>query len=203
MTWPWVMMVAAAALTLCGTQGCVGVCPGASSGGSAESCRGGMWVAEQGPEDEPDAGPVITRTDCGSVLPSFQLYDTLTIPVDGRDVASRRALADGVSYRLRAAGTAVTGLPHPSRSDAEYAAFNTPADACWPPARTVDIGLSVDVPRGGTTKTPRWGDYSPSHLYVVPFTGKGQPISVRFNDCDYSDNSDQTLTVEVYEPCPR
>jgi hypothetical protein len=128
-------------------------------------------------------------------LPPSAPVEVLTIPVDGGVVFSKSILERGVTYTLRASGSATIGGA--GFGDAEYN-FNPSSsevvDLCSSAA--VDIGIGVNDMVNSGRKNPSWGPYNPAHVYAVPLIGQGAAVSFNFHDCAYGDNSG-SLTVEI------
>jgi hypothetical protein len=60
----------------------------------------------------------------------------------------------------------------------------------------IDVGIGVnDASIDGTT-TPSWGPYASTHVYEVMWAGDGNPISVRYHDGYYPNNSG-SIVVEI------
>lgn len=133
----------------------------------------------------------------GTAAPTWQVVDTLTVPVNGSSVTSTKVLENGVTYRLVASGTATIEPIGPVLADAEFFNFGNPNDGI----PSVDIGLGIDDPTFDAFRTPDWGPYSPSHVYQVDFVGKGAPIDANFHDGFHLNNSG-TLTLEILELLP-
>jgi hypothetical protein len=123
---------------------------------------------------------------------TWTVVDTLTLPVDGSDVVSTFVLQDGEGYRLRASGVCIPR--DGDEGDAEWYDFSDPKT--MDTIGTTDVGIGIDDPIVDGTKTPFWGPYSTSHVYVVDFVGKGAPITAKYHDPVYSNNAGE-LTVEV------
>lgn len=116
-----------------------------------------------------------------------------TIPIDSANPVaqvSAMTLDAGVTYRLRASGTALVIPPH--MGDADYYDFTNPKDdGCCE-----DIGIGVDDAAVDLDTTPDWGPYTTTHVYEIEWIGKGGPISAVFQDTLYTNNVG-TLTLEI------
>lgn len=125
-------------------------------------------------------------------------YETLQMPSDGSAVVSGTVLQRGVTYTVRASG--VVSVGNGTIADAEWQVFSdgTVVTACQttPP---IDMGLSVDDDVNDDFKLPDWGGYNDSHVYSTSVVGAGLPLTFRFHDCYYPDNSG-TLTIEIIPP---
>jgi hypothetical protein len=137
-----------------------------------------------------------------SEIPGFELIEAVTVPVDGRPVTSNNSLALGKAYKLRASGTFPVGGPGDGLADAEYANFRNPPASLLnhcSDGSGVDLGLGIDDSVNDGSKTPSWGSFEPTHVYVVEFVGKGAPIKINYHDCFSEDNSG-SLKVEIFGP---
>ena len=142
-------------------------------------------------------GRIISETP-GGPLACLKLQETITVPVDGSIVTSSTTLEGGIAYKLSASGSFVIGGP--GFADAEYAfnsSFSTVVDHCFGLPSEVDFGIGVDDTIVDNVKSPFWGAFDPSHVYVVNLQGLGQPIMLNYHDCFYPDNSG-SLTVEIF-----
>ena len=136
------------------------------------------------------------------------LVDTIVVPVNTVSaVSSMATLTSGVTYRLRATGTADvgSGLGNPD-ADAEYA-FNadhsTSFDLVCAGLETTDLGIGVDDTALDPFKSPKWGPLSATHRYETNFVGKGARIRLNFHECPNSyDDNFGALTVHVFAPLP-
>ena len=136
------------------------------------------------------------------------LLDTVVVPVNTVSaVSSMATLASGVTYRLRATGTAEvgSGLGNPD-ADAEYA-FNpdhsTSFDLVCAGLESTDLGIGVDDTALDAFKSPKWGPLSATHRYETNFVGKGARIRLNFHECPNSyDDNFGALTVHVFAPLP-
>ncbi len=100
-------------------------------------------------------------------------------------------LAAGVTYRLRATGTAtvIDGL----EGDAEYWDFPNRRDS----GCCEDVGIGIDDPIIDLDTRPDWGPYNEAHIYEIEWMGTGAAISAQYQDTYYGNNSG-TLTLEIY-----
>lgn len=144
-----------------------------------------------------DAPSVIDTVADGEpdAQPTWQVIEKLTVDIANPNaISSQMVLANGVVYHLRASGMAsrtIDDLP----GDADFWDFNQPKDnGCCE-----DIGLGIDdlVVNDLDTK-PDWGTYTTSHVYEVPWTGKGAVIEALYQDTYYGNNAG-TLTLEILE----
>ena len=99
-------------------------------------------------------------------IPGYILQETLLVPVSGSSVTSQTTLLQGITYKLKAVGTARIDVSvlfgAYEQGDAEYAFdysggfFSFPsADNCFFPP--IDIGLAVNNTVNGDAKNPFWG----------------------------------------------
>jgi len=144
-------------------------------------------------------------------IPGYTLQETLLVPATGSSVVSQTTLLQGVTYKLKAAGTAqmqveaLPGFGYYEQGDAEYA-FDfsgffpfLPNDVDNCPIPSVDIGLAVNDTNNNAAKTPYWGNYNTAHIYTTSINGTGAPISVNYHNCTYS-GSQGLLTVQIFRP---
>jgi hypothetical protein len=139
--------------------------------------------------DEPD------QPDAEDGEQTFQVIESLEVPVDGSSVISTSQLAEDVLYRLRASGTYVINDFFDVEGDAEYFGFNTLLPIA-DKQLTVDTGVAIDDDSVDLQKSPHWGSYRADHIYEIDFLGKGDSISVNLHDGNYSNNSG-ALTLEI------
>jgi len=142
-------------------------------------------------------------------VPGYTLQETVLVPVTGSAVTSQTTLLQGVSYRLRAVGTATgqtPGLLNTYQSvDAEYAFaatgifFIAPTANTCPRVPATDIGLAINSTTSSGPKTPAWGSYNTAHTYLASFTGAGAPININFHNC-FSSPGQGLLTVQILRP---
>jgi hypothetical protein len=137
-----------------------------------------------------------------SLLPpaGFTLQELMILPVDGSVVQSQTALRQGVIYKLRASGTAVSGGP--GFADAEYSFdINNGSliNNCGNSSLGVDLGIGVNDTLNTNNKFPFWGTFDATHTYTINFVGQGSPITLKYHDCAYGDNSG-LLTVAILAP---
>jgi hypothetical protein len=140
-------------------------------------------------------------------LSGYTTQESVLVPVTGAAVSSQFPLLQGVTYKLRAAGVAQVEIPGLlgtyTLADAEYASefsglFGLPqVNMC--PFTNIAIGLAVNDPTIGTTKTPSWGVYNSAHIYTVSFTGTGAPISINYHNCSFG-ASQGALIVQILRP---
>ena len=122
--------------------------------------------------------------------------ETVTVPCSGAPALSTTSLQAGVTYVLRASGTCTIAYVRPLApdADAEYAFQpSDPGNLGWvtdicPGPSGYELGIGIDDATFDGTKTPKWGAYSPTHVYTIGFLGKGAPISVNYHDCVHRDN---------------
>ena len=133
------------------------------------------------PDAAPDAPP--------------HVIETLTVPGLGTPVTSTMVLAAGVTYRFRASGIYVIGGGTDGLGDAEYWDFaGGEKDLC--DDLVTDAGLSIDDPAMDGSKLPKWGAYSPTHVYEVDLVGTGAAITAQMHDVALGNNSG-SLTLEI------
>lgn len=148
------------------------------------------------PDDPGDArgdGPPVTAD--GATEPSWAVIDTLTVPATGVMVTSAVTLERGVGYRLRASGTWIIQSVPGTQADAEWWDFNNPMDG----VTGIDVGLAIDDTTVNATRTPKWGAYTPTHVYEVDWPGGGRPIVAMIHDGNYANNAG-SLTLEILAP---
>ena len=121
---------------------------------------------------------------------TYTPVETIQVPATGETITSTNVLQSGVLYRVRVSGTVNTG--NGSVADAEFADFSDPNSAissCDNSGTAVDVGLSINDATDDNQKSPTWGAFSSAHTYTYDIMGTGQPLSLKFHDCNYSDNS--------------
>ena len=141
----------------------------------------------------PDAGSDVGQAD-DARTPVWTVVETLSISTtELGPTLSTTSLSVGVTYRLRASGTAwvQTGA---FEVDAEYYDFSQPTNA----TTGVDQGIAIDDGNIAMDMVPDWGPYNPSHVYEVEWLGEGRPIRIYFVDGFYPNNSG-SLTLEILE----
>jgi hypothetical protein len=136
----------------------------------------------------------------------YYLQETITVPSNGSVAQAVGRMEPGQAYKIRAVGSApicvassgycgVGGYSY-TKADAEYA-FD-PSNAAAPPRDGVCSGDATDVGISINGASPNWGAYSATHKYLVSYVPASTlPLSFRYVDCDYSDNSG-SLTVYVF-----
>ncbi|HUS31828.1 MAG TPA: hypothetical protein VMZ53_25180 [Kofleriaceae bacterium] len=130
---------------------------------------------------------------------SWVVIETLTVPVNGQSVTSQTALANGVTYHLRASGTWVIQSTPGTQADAEFWDFTNTAGP-QEGVTGVDCGLAVDDTTVDTNKTPKWGAYSASHTYEIDWVGDGTTIVALMHDGNYSNNTGSlSLAILAYQ----
>ena len=130
----------------------------------------------------------------------FASQEVVTVPVNGSVVTTTSPLDKGLSYRVRASGSAVVGGP--GLGDAEYfydQALASAIDRCGDSPTGVDGGLAIDDLANDSAKFPQWGGFASSHVYTVDIIGRGLPINFSYHDCGFSDNSG-ALSAEIFRP---
>lgn len=166
---------------------------GGAAGGSA--LGGGDVTGGQGGSAQGGAGQggVVGRGGAGATPnPTWQVVDTLSVPVDGSTVLSTFVLESGVTYRLVASGTFVTNPSSNWEGDAEFYDFSSPNDT----VSGIDVGIAVDDPIMDLNRTPKWGAYQGNHVYEVSFVGKGATIAVSYHDGNHANNSG-AMTLDI------
>ena len=131
------------------------------------------------------------------------------VPVTGSSVVSQTALLQGITYKLKAVGSAqmeVSALfGFYEQGDAEYAFDPSFSFPFFPPTTdncilgSVDIGLAVNSTVNSAQKSPYWGSYNTAHTYIANFIGIGAPISVNYHNCIFA-GSQGLLTVQIFRP---
>lgn len=128
-----------------------------------------------------------------------ELVDTLTVYANDSDgVESNISLETGEEYIFRAMGTAWACQTASCNIefDAEY---STSDGSNWvngvaPPYGGYGPNL-LDLKVGGNYVD--WGEYNPSHEYMLGWTGDGSTVSFQVYDIYYPNNTG-SLTVEIY-----
>ncbi len=151
-------------------------------------------TADASPPGSPDASPP-GSPDASPPL-SYQVIDTLIVPVDSSAVVSTVVLDSGETYRLRVSGTFIISTNSNLVGDAEYFDFSNIPSSLRDTVTGVDNGVAVDDSSVDSNRSPRWGSFSSDHVYEVDFLGKGQTISVNLHDGNFSNNTG-TLTLEI------
>jgi len=140
-----------------------------------------------------DAGPGDASPDA-----PYHTLETLMVPALGTVVSSTTVLQVGVTYRLRASGTADVGGG--ILGDAEYWDWTagTPLDLAT--NMMVDAGIGIDDPTPALTKTPAsWGAYTATHIYEVAWPGTGTNLTANYHD-DFPSNNNGNFTLEILGP---
>jgi hypothetical protein len=107
--------------------------------------------------------------------------ESISIPGDGRTIASKTMLDNGELFLLKATGTVVAGA---TEIDAEYGGItaNGPGQDVVSGADVgIDVGFKIErAPSGMPLGRKKWfGDYRTDHTYYVIVTGVGAPMSVK------------------------
>lgn len=166
------------------TGSATGTATGTSSGGPSSSSAGGAT----GGGGSGGAG--------GEAEPEWVVVETLTVPVDGSTVTSTTVLGSAGTYRLRASGTFTISTTSNILADAEYFDFSAPPGSVTDSGTTVDHGLAIDDSSVDLNRSPKWGSYDPSHVYVVDHPGKDLPVVAQFHD-EVVSNNEGSLTLEI------
>jgi hypothetical protein len=180
-----------------GSAGTVGAgTTGAGNGGNPGA--GGTGTAGASGSSSGGAGGVSAggASGAGGTNGGPVTLDVLSVPSSGASVTTTAILQSGVKYTVRASGTIKVNNGSPPLGDAEYA-FDPLIDGCT--TNGLDLGIDIDNPTASGKKLVSWGSYQPSHVYEIPFVGKGAAISFNYHDCGYADNSG-SFTVEVIQP---
>ena len=127
--------------------------------------------------------------------PSLTLVETMTISCRGASMTSATTLQDGQSYHLRTSGECVANTVNNSKADAEYLGYNV--GPTYDVINNVDDGIAVNDATSGPTKQPRWGTYTTTHIYEVPWTGAAAKISVNYHGDNLTNNSG-SLTFQIF-----
>jgi hypothetical protein len=174
--------------------------PCASAASSGERCPSGqvcVAFASSGdlcvPTSEADVdappeldAPIDGPSDAAIDAPlTWVAIEMLTIPSDAMIITSATTLAAGTMYRLRASGTLVVATGIGLGGDAEYIDFSTPMDG----VPGIDQGLAIEDIVVDGTKQPKWGPYTASHVYEVPWQGTGTKIRAQYHDGNYTNNA--------------
>lgn len=148
-----------------------------------------------------DAAPADAAS--ADAAPGFVLIDTLIINVaQTTPITSSAILTAGVTYRLRASGTAriQNASGGAELCDADYYDFSNVPDSLIDSLASIDPGIGVDDPSlHDSTTQPDWGPYNPTHVYEIDFPGTGDVISVVFHDGNHGNNSG-ALTLDIFGP---
>ncbi|MBN1505207.1 MAG: hypothetical protein JW955_00075 [Sedimentisphaerales bacterium] len=123
------------------------------------------------------------------------LVDTFTVPASGTPVTSSVTLGAGDSYLFEAIGTFSAGAN--ITADAEYS--SGPTSYVWQDSvegyESYGEGLLELRVDGGFVE---WGAYNPSHVYILPWTGAGAPVTFDIYDIYYGNNTGELL-VNIYQ----
>lgn len=138
-----------------------------------------------------DARPIDAPPDAPK---TWQVLETLTVPCSGTSVTSTTVLTSTGQYHLRASTECIANTINSSASDAEYFGYNV--NQFSDSASGVDNGISIDSTTPGDTRTPRWGNYTNTHVYEVPWTGGNATITANYWDSNYGNNSG-SLKLEI------
>ena len=126
---------------------------------------------------------------------SAEPIETITVPANkDTDTLSVGTLASGISYILKAYGTADAG--DGIQFDARYS-FRTPTSVDWTDLVSTYESYGpelLDLHFNGTTP---WGSYSSSHEYEYLFAGNDSQAVFRVNDIYYP-NDTGDLKVDIY-----
>jgi hypothetical protein len=126
---------------------------------------------------------------------SSTVLETLTIPTNGDLVSTNTVLAVGVQYTIRLSGTWVWGGCGPAdcpEGGPDYLRWGDAGyltDNHWvgfaPSYWSSIVYLEVNGSRANV------GAYSSDHIYRLPITGNGSPVTFRIRDCNncYGDNA--------------
>jgi len=144
------------------------------------------------PIDAPPDAPPDAAIDAPP--PMWTVIETLTVSCLGQGTTSMVVLQAGVEYRLRASGTCTANTSNGSLGDAEYVGFNI--NNLQDAAGGTDTGIAINDATPGSTKNPRWGAYTSTHVYEVPWMGGGGTIVARVHADNYSNNSG-SLTLRI------
>lgn len=135
------------------------------------------------PPDDPAVDADVDDAPPDSPL-TWGVVETIVIDTaNPTPMVSRTTLQAGVTYRLRASGTAnvIDGI----EGDSEYYDFANPKDnACCE-----DVGIGIDDPIVDTSTTPDWGPYNATHVYEIAWIGTGATITAAYQDTVYGNNT--------------
>lgn len=132
--------------------------------------------------------------DC-SITHQKELVETLTVPATAEVPVSSMALANGQLYEFKAIGTYIFATPN-AWADAEWLWNGNQVikGDDWPPHPPNVLDLTIN----GCSNNTDWGDYQPTHVYTMPWTGTGVPLTFTICDTSYIDNAG-FLTVEIWK----
>ncbi len=182
---------------------CLVLVVAAGCGFSASDGSGGVTI-DSPPGTMIDAAPAIdappdARPDAAidAPPPTWMVVETLTVPCLPAARTSTTVLTTTGMYRLRARGTCTSNSANNSEGDAEYT-FN--AVSLSDAANGVDSGIAVDDSTPGSLKQPRWGAFTSTHQYEVPWIGTGATITALFHDSNPSNNAGSlSLDILVFQ----
>jgi hypothetical protein len=126
---------------------------------------------------------------------TLTLLETLSISCRGATLTSATTLQAGQLYHLRTSGECVANTANNSKADAEYLGYNV--GPTYDVFNNVDAGIAVNDNTSGATKQPRWGAFTNTHLYEVPWTGVGAKITVNYHGDNLTNNSG-SLTFQIF-----
>ena len=63
------------------------------------------------------------------------------------------------------------------------------------------MGNGINDRFNDISKSPFWGGFENSHVYLIDLIGKGSHVTLNYHDCVHEDNSG-FLTVEIFKPIP-
>jgi hypothetical protein len=126
--------------------------------------------------------------------PTLTIIETLTISCLGATVTSATTLQAGEIYHLRASGECIANTANNSKADAEYLGYNV--GPTYDSFGGVDDGIAVNDNTSGATKQPRWGAFTSTHLYEVPWTGAAATIAVNYHGDNLTNNAG-SLTFQI------
>ena len=153
-------------------------------------------------DTEQDSGNDAGASDAGpDPDDGYTLHESFTIPADGTVVWTTEPLVLLRWYMVRVSGIfLIDGV---SRwADAEYYDFDpdNPEDLTnvLDVVAGVDVGLSFDDYSVNATRNPRWGDYSPDHVYEFTGLGFGNLLRFQYHDGNPGNNVGELL-IEIFE----
>jgi hypothetical protein len=132
---------------------------------------------------------------CQTAVAVPVLVDTFTVPATGAPVTSSVTLGAGDSYIFEAIGTFSAGAS--ITADAEYS--SGPTSFVWQDSvegyESYGEGLLELRVDGGFVE---WGPFNANHVYTLPWTGAGSPVTFDIYDT-YPSNNAGELLVNIYQ----
>lgn len=131
---------------------------------------------------------------------SGTLLETLVVPCSGQVVVSQQIYSSSRTYRVRASGQCKVdeAFGNDILADAEYQGTIVRRDKDM----GVDTGVALYDITLGSTKQPRWGNYTSTHVYEITGPGFDVPVTARYHDKAnnaYGNNSG-SIKLEIFVP---